>query len=88
MQSITAHVTHNRPFAPPVHVVILPSQLPLDLRVGHLQVMDESRFVSTNYHFFSRGANTQSFQNGGFVPEHMNVLGADEALSQVRYVVS
>jgi hypothetical protein len=26
-------------------------------------------------------------QNDGFVPGHMNVLGADEALSQVRYVV-
>jgi len=45
--------------------VILPSQLPLDLRAGHLQVADESRF------------------NGGFIPEHMNVLGSDEALSQL-----
>jgi hypothetical protein len=45
-QSISAHVAHSRPFSPPVHVVILPSQLPLDLRAGHLQVADESRFVS------------------------------------------
>ncbi|KAG8911196.1 hypothetical protein FRC01_005851, partial [Tulasnella sp. 417] len=34
------HAT-NQPFTPPVHVLILPSQVPLDVRVGHVRFMDD-----------------------------------------------
>ena len=35
----------SRPFAPPVHVLVLPSKLPLDLRLN-LRGLDDSEVVS------------------------------------------
>ncbi|KAF8322294.1 hypothetical protein DL93DRAFT_2205857 [Clavulina sp. PMI_390] len=41
-KGISAHNAASRPFSPPIHIVVLPSQLPADLRVGHLGVIDET----------------------------------------------
>jgi hypothetical protein len=34
----------SRPFEPPIHVLILPSKIPLDLRL-HFRDLDEERLV-------------------------------------------
>ena len=46
-QGISSATANQRPFEAPVHVVILPSQLPLDLRVGHTRFLDEAIVVSS-----------------------------------------
>ncbi|KAJ4483287.1 hypothetical protein J3R30DRAFT_1756881 [Lentinula aciculospora] len=38
---LVKRVAWQRPYTPPVHVVVLPSQMPLDLRI-HLREIDES----------------------------------------------
>ncbi|KAG8894466.1 hypothetical protein FRB99_001247 [Tulasnella sp. 403] len=40
-QQLAALQAAKRPFTPPVHVLILPSQVPMDLRVGHVRFLDE-----------------------------------------------
>ncbi|KAF9518106.1 hypothetical protein BS47DRAFT_1389287 [Hydnum rufescens UP504] len=40
-QGISVNVAHERPFQPTIHVVILPSKLPIDLRVGHVRFLNE-----------------------------------------------
>jgi len=40
-QELAALHAPERPFDPPVHILILPSQIPLDLRVGHTRFMDD-----------------------------------------------
>ncbi|KAF8342133.1 uncharacterized protein EI90DRAFT_1304399 [Cantharellus anzutake] len=41
-EGISSVTASERPFEAPVHVVVLPSQLPLDLRVGHTRFLDET----------------------------------------------
>jgi len=73
----------SRPFAPPVHVLVLPSKLPLDLRLN-LRELDDSELVSI--HEFSRLLShpVTIKQNSGQVPDHMNLLSSVQAESHVR----
>ncbi|QRV93825.1 peptidyl-prolyl cis-trans isomerase, cyclophilin-type protein [Ceratobasidium sp. AG-Ba] len=45
--SIVSAVELQRPYAPPVHVIILPSQLPLDLKAGYFRFLDNERLNIT-----------------------------------------
>lgn len=44
LQKMSHRLAKSRPFSPTVHVLILPSKLPLDLRL-HFRDLDESRLV-------------------------------------------
>lgn len=44
--SISAAVDSKRPFAPPVHLVVLPSQLPLDIKAGYFRFVSDEAVVS------------------------------------------
>ncbi|KAG9316307.1 hypothetical protein JVU11DRAFT_2338 [Chiua virens] len=57
-------VAASKPFSPTVHVLILPTQLPLDMRLA-FRNLDEMAL------------------NGGFIPDHMNILSTPEALEHV-----
>lgn len=46
-QSLAKLVADDRPYQPTVHVLILPSQIPLDLRL-HFRDLDEARFNENN----------------------------------------
>ncbi|KAG6378251.1 hypothetical protein JVT61DRAFT_13957 [Boletus reticuloceps] len=54
-----------RPFSPTIHVLILPTQLPLDMQHA-FRNLDELTL------------------NGGFVPDHMNILSTQEAIEHLR----
>lgn len=45
VQKMSALIAPDRPFKPTVHIIILPSQIPLDLRM-HFRDLDESQIVS------------------------------------------
>jgi hypothetical protein len=45
LQELSTRVAPSRPYAPTVHVLILPSQLPRDLRLN-FRDLDESAIVS------------------------------------------
>ncbi|KAG8863336.1 hypothetical protein FRB96_008828 [Tulasnella sp. 330] len=64
-RQLGTHHAPMLPFDPPVHVLILPSQVPLDLRVGHVRYMDDYLL------------------NGGEIPDHMNLISAQEATEQL-----
>lgn len=51
-QEFSRRVAMDLPFAPPVHVLVLPSQLPLDLRIA-LRGLDETRLVGSCNHYRS-----------------------------------
>ncbi|KAH0827451.1 hypothetical protein J3R83DRAFT_4139 [Lanmaoa asiatica] len=61
-------VAASKPFSPTVHVLILPTQLPLDMRHA-FRNLDEFAL------------------NGGFVPDHMNILSTSEAIDHESGVV-
>ena len=44
-QEFSAHTAKTKPFEPPVHVLIFPSQIPLDLKAA-LRGLDEEAVVS------------------------------------------
>jgi hypothetical protein len=73
------------PLQPPVHVVILPTQLPVDLRTGHCRHINEAEMVCCWYSswFPSRTQLMHGTQNEGSVPDHMNVIPSDVALELV-----
>jgi hypothetical protein len=52
-QDLSSRNAADRPFKPPIHVLILPSKLPLDLRL-HFRDVDEEHVVccSMNLYFF------------------------------------
>ncbi|KAF8441565.1 hypothetical protein L210DRAFT_3398836 [Boletus edulis BED1] len=54
-----------KPFSPTIHVLILPTQLPLDMQHA-FRNLDELTL------------------NGGFVPDHMNILSTQEAIEHLR----
>ncbi|KAF8556105.1 hypothetical protein OG21DRAFT_1409687 [Imleria badia] len=58
-------VATSKPFSPTIHVLILPTQLPLDMRHA-FRNLDELAL------------------NGGFVPDHMNILSTQAALEHLR----
>lgn len=78
----------SRPFTPTVHVLVLPSRLPLDLCLN-LRELDDAEEVSM--HMVS--ANPPSYsvnlnQNNGEVPDHMNLLSSAQAQSHVRILLN
>jgi len=42
-EKISKAVAADRPFEPPVHVLILPSKLPVDLRTAHFRYLDQEQ---------------------------------------------
>lgn len=45
--SIAAAVDAHRPFMPTVHILALPSQLPVDVKAGHFRFLSDERLVCT-----------------------------------------
>lgn len=43
--SIATAVDARRPFTPTVHILVLPSQLPLDLKAGHFRFLSDEHAV-------------------------------------------
>jgi hypothetical protein len=66
---------------PPIHVLILPSKIPLDLR-QHFRDLDDEHVVRRRGAIFLM-TDTAPFQNGTFQPDHMNLLELSEALADV-----
>lgn len=75
----------SKPFLPTVHVLIIPTQLPLDMRHA-FRDLDESTLVSLRNccESDSLTAPVLHEQNGGFIPDHMNILSTTEAIEHVR----
>jgi len=66
---------------PPIHVLILPSKIPLDLR-QHFRDLDDEHVVRRRGVSFLI-TDIAPFQNGTFIPDHMNLLELSEALADV-----
>ncbi|KAG2126300.1 hypothetical protein DEU56DRAFT_543361 [Suillus clintonianus] len=65
VMDMAKRVAISKPFSPTVHVLVIPTQLPLDMRHA-FRDLDESQV------------------NGGFVPDHMNILSTTEAIEHLR----
>ena len=65
-----------------MHVLILPSQLPADLRLTFRE-LDEAELVSSD-RIQSHDAELSVLQNHGVIPDHMNLLSSVEATEHVR----
>lgn len=65
VMAMAKRVAISKPFSPTVHVLVLPTQLPLDMRHA-FRDLDESQV------------------NGGFIPDHMNILSTTEAIEHLR----
>src|ERR1700691_6107694 len=82
LQQLSSRVASSRPSTPTVHVLVLPSQLPLDLRL-QLRGLDEALIVSAlpdsglRYH-------KRYSQNNQVIPDHMNILSSAESHEHVR----
>ncbi|KAF9222682.1 hypothetical protein BS17DRAFT_707889 [Gyrodon lividus] len=63
--AMTDLLATSKPFLPTVHVLIIPTRLPLDMRHA-FRDLDESTL------------------NGGFIPDHMNILSTTEAIEHLR----
>ncbi|KAF9230886.1 hypothetical protein BU15DRAFT_91029 [Melanogaster broomeanus] len=63
--AMTSLLAGSKPFLPTVHVLIVPTQLPLDMRHA-FRDLDEPTL------------------NGGFIPDHMNILSTTEAVEHLR----
>jgi hypothetical protein len=87
-QDLSSLNAARRPFTPPIHVLILPSKIPLDLRL-HFRDLDEERMVRRmGASSLELGQLTLSLQNGTYQPDHMNLLELSEALFDVGYACS
>src|SRR5205807_1726242 len=53
-QDVSSRLAARRPFAPPIHTLVLPSKIPLDLRL-HFRDLDEERVVRGNGVFIFLG---------------------------------
>ena len=71
-----------------MHALILPSQLPTDLRL-HFRDLDEAAVVRTDGHTCIV-CNTlkRPLQNYGQIPDHMNLLSVEDAVQHVRQTFS
>jgi hypothetical protein len=49
--SIVGAVESQRPFTLPVHIAVLPSQLPLDLKAGYFRFLSNERVVRAMLRF-------------------------------------
>jgi hypothetical protein len=56
LQVLLSQNAASRPFTPPIHVLILPSKIPLDLRL-HFRGFDEERVVRRMGVFFTNSVN-------------------------------
>ncbi|KAG1832463.1 hypothetical protein EV424DRAFT_1368803 [Suillus variegatus] len=65
VMAMAKKVAISKPFSPTIHVLVIPTQLPLDMRHA-FRDLDESQV------------------NGGFVPDHMNILSTTEAIEHLR----
>ncbi|KAG1870181.1 hypothetical protein DFJ58DRAFT_42596 [Suillus subalutaceus] len=65
VMAMAKRVAISKPFYPTVHVLVIPTQLPLDMRHA-FRDLDESQV------------------NGGFIPDHMNILSTTEAIEHLR----
>ncbi|KAG1900621.1 uncharacterized protein F5891DRAFT_951765 [Suillus fuscotomentosus] len=65
VMAMAKKVAISKPFYPTIHVLVIPTQLPLDMRHA-FRDLDESQV------------------NGGFVPDHMNILSTTEAIEHLR----
>lgn len=75
----------SRPFTPTVHVLVLPSRLPLDLRLN-LRELDDAELASN--HMFSCSPSSEAIdQNNNEIPDHMNLLSFDQAENHVRILL-
>ena len=82
-QDISLRNAVDRPFTPPIHVLILPSKLPLDFRL-HFRDLDEEYMVCrVGTSPMSPAHWCLSPKNGGSLPDHMNLLVMSEAMSDV-----
>jgi hypothetical protein len=74
-------VAVSKPFSPTVHVLVIPTQLPLDMQHA-FRDLDESEMVRlTPFECLVYG--DHSHQNEGSVPDHMNILSTNEAIEHV-----
>ncbi|KAF5370757.1 hypothetical protein D9758_001968 [Tetrapyrgos nigripes] len=75
-------VSPARPFKPPVHVIVLPSQLPQDLKL-HFRELNEDALVRPSSP--KEGKRSHLFpQNANDVPDHMNLMPVEEASNHLR----
>lgn len=65
VMAMAKRVAISKPFYPTVHVLVIPTQLPLDMQHA-FRDLDESQV------------------NGGFIPDHMNILSTTEAIEHLR----
>ncbi|KAG2129838.1 uncharacterized protein EDB93DRAFT_1095220, partial [Suillus bovinus] len=65
VMAMAKRVAISKPFSPTIHVLVIPTRLPLDMRHA-FRDLDESQV------------------NGGFVPDHMNILSTTEAIEHLR----
>ncbi|KAJ8468524.1 hypothetical protein ONZ51_g9590 [Trametes cubensis] len=63
--ALAQKASSERPFTPPVHVLVFPTQIPTDLLLTFRE-LDESEL------------------NGGDIPEHMNLIPAGDALTDLN----
>jgi len=82
LQQLSSRVASSRPFSPTIHALILPSRLPLDLRL-QFRGLDEARLVGFFSHFIMY-CYEPCFQNNEVIPDHMNILSSVEGLEHVR----
>ena len=81
-QDVSSRLAASRPFTPPIHALVLPSKIPLDLRL-HFRDLDQERVVRGDSVFVLLGLILRWPQNGTPPPDHMNLLELSEALSDV-----
>jgi hypothetical protein len=80
---LATRVAESRPYKPTIHVLVLPTQLPSDLRLN-FRDLDEGEIVSTGHIRVSSQFSSFLVQNTDGVPDHMNILSSSDALQHVR----
>lgn len=82
-QAMSKLAATSRPFAPPVHALVLPTQIPTDLLLT-FRDLDEVLLVCIALDPLSHLVAEGLPKNDGQVPEHMNLIPAIDGLEQVR----
>ena len=79
----TSETASSRPFHPTIHVLVLPSQIPIDLKLG-IRDLDEAWLVRG---LFSRFLTIIWInpQNNGDIPNHLNLISYEDAMNDVSY---
>lgn len=81
-------VASSRPFDPPVHVLVLPTRLPLDL-ISTFRDISEDNLV-TMIRSVMRSVLTyfDVWQNDDNLPDHMHLLTLSEAFAHVSITLN